>query len=114
MLSVLKACSKIGTVKRLVLTSSSLAVSASDDSHEITEEDWTAEENISSYIKGNVSAEREAWDFTAKLENDKKFELAVVNPGFVVSPLLLLSKINSVLVDVVMGIFNKEINCSSS
>ena len=106
-LSVLKACSNVGTVKRLVLTSSSLAVSASDDSHEITEEDWTAEENTLAYIKSKVRAERAAWDFVAKLEDDKKFELAVVNPGLVVGP-SLSSKRNGTSVDMIKSILNKE------
>ena len=90
-LNVLKACAELGTVKRVVLTSSIAAISSGQTDHEYTEADWAPEENAQPYPKSKTRAEKAAWDFVNKLEDDKKFELAVVNPALVAGPLLSIA-----------------------
>ena len=89
-LAVLKACGE--SVKRVVLTSSVAAVNNGYDAREKlwTEEDWTDPEKATAgaYVKSKGLAEKAAWDYVKGLPEEKKFELAVVNPGYVVGPLL--------------------------
>jgi nucleoside-diphosphate-sugar epimerase len=87
---VLQACAAAGTVKRVVMTSSVAAVAFghSDGGNAVrTEADWSKVENCEAYQKSKTLAERAAWDFVAKLPSDRRFELAVINPGFVLGPL---------------------------
>ena len=106
--NVLKACAVAGTVKRVVLTSSVAAVTLTDDSHCCTEQDWTSIEPASTpaYVKSKVLAEKAAWNFIASLEENKRFELAVINPGLVVGP-SLLKKFNGSL-NLIKSILNNE------
>ena len=90
-IAVLKACGE--SVKRVVLTSSTAAVNNGYDAREKpwTEEDWTDPEKATekgAYIKSKGLAEKAAWDYVKGLPEERKFELAVVNPGYVVGPLL--------------------------
>lgn len=90
-LRVLRACAEGGTVKRVVMTSSVAAVAfghPAGDHAVRTEADWSQAENCDAYPKSKTLAERAAWDFVAKLPADRRFELAVINPGFVLGPLL--------------------------
>ena len=105
--NVLKACVEAATVKRVVVTSSCAAVTLNDDSHVLTEKDWTPEENANAYYKSKIRAERAAWEFVEKLEDEKKFELAVVNPSAVVGPFLTYSKSGSV--NMIRSFLNKEV-----
>ena len=87
---VLEACAAAGTVKRVVMTSSVAAVAFghSDGNHAVrTEADWSQVENCEAYQKSKTLAERAAWDFVRGLPSDRRFELAVINPGFVLGPL---------------------------
>ena len=92
--NVLKACAEAGTVKRVVLTSSIAAVAGlgghpgSPPDRVYTEKDWIEEAGISPYDKSKLKAERAAWDFVKELGEDKRFELVVVNPGYVQGPFL--------------------------
>ena len=92
--SVLKACAEAGTVRRVVVTSSTVTVVglAGDPSkpadHVFTEADFASEEMGTPYEKSKVRAERAAWEFVKGLEKDKQFELAVVCPGLLEGPLL--------------------------
>jgi dihydroflavonol-4-reductase len=89
-LRVLRAAADAGTVRRVVLTSSVAAVAyghQGNGGRPLTEEDWSVAERCEAYQKSKTLAERAAWDFVAKLPADKRFELAVVNPGFVAGPL---------------------------
>ena len=85
-LNVLKACAEAGIIKRVVLTSSIAAIGGGV-TRDYNESDW-ANDASSPYQKSKMLAERAAWDFVDKLEDDKKFELAVVNPGLVIGPVL--------------------------
>lgn len=94
-INVLQACADAGTVKRVVLTSSIAAISSGvhgipgkPPNYVYTEADWSEESSCSPYERSKTKAERAAWDFMEKLSEDKRFELVVVNPGYVQGPLL--------------------------
>src|SRR6185295_4892244 len=90
-LRVLRACAAAGTVKRVVLTSSVAAVAfghADGADYVRTEADWSEPERCDAYPKSKTLAERAAWDFVASLPPERRFELAVINPGFVLGPFL--------------------------
>lgn len=94
-LSVLKACAEAGTVKRVILTSSIAAIScgipgspSKPADHIYSESDWSDEDGCAPYEKSKLLAEKAAWDYMKSLEEDKRFELVVVNPGYVQGPLL--------------------------
>jgi len=90
-LRVLKAAADAG-VERVVMTSSLAAVlygHVRDGSKTFDENDWSkTEEAIGAYEKSKTIAERAAWDFANNLPDDKKMELAVINPGIVLGPIL--------------------------
>jgi len=78
-------------VKRVVITSSVAAVAfGRRDRTEktFTEDDWSIAENCDPYQKSKTLAERFAWDYVRALPAEQRFELAVINPGFVLGPLL--------------------------
>jgi nucleoside-diphosphate-sugar epimerase len=92
--NVLKACAD-AKVKRVVLTSSIAAVSVGlvgaknhKEGVPYTENDWSPEDELTLYEKSKMLAERAAWDFVKGLPEDKKFEFVVMNPGYVLGPLL--------------------------
>ncbi len=92
--TVLQACAEAGTVKRVVLTSSIAAMSSGlagnpeqPPDHVYTEEDWSVETSCAPYERSKLLAEKAAWDYVKELEEDKRFELVVVNPGYVQGPL---------------------------
>ncbi|RUS89995.1 hypothetical protein EGW08_002262 [Elysia chlorotica] len=90
-LGVLKAAAKSGAVKRVVITSSCIAIGyVGGNKVPKTEDDWTDLKDPSStaYPKSKHLAEKAAWDFVAKLPANEKFELAVINPCFIVGPML--------------------------
>ena len=91
--NVLKACVEAGTVKRVVVTSSTTTVCGltGDPSkpadHKFTEADFTSEDQGTPYEKSKVRAEKAAWEFVKGLESDKQFELVTVCPGLLEGPL---------------------------
>lgn len=85
-LRALRAAQAAG-VNRVVLTSSTAAISGSDLPQGDTaynETNWTdpADPKITAYTKSKTLAEKAAWDFVA--ENAPDMRLTVINPGFVV------------------------------
>jgi len=92
-LRVLRAAAAAG-VERVVLTSSLAAMlygHAYDGGHVFTEADWSATDGphpIAPYQKSKTLAERAAWDFVANLPAGSTLELAVINPGLVLGPIL--------------------------
>lgn len=87
-MNVLEAVLKHG-VKKVVLTSSIVAMAPGNLSQVINEDVWAQEKACGNYDKSKLLAERAAWDFWRK--NFGKFELAVINPGFVLGPLFSTS-----------------------
>jgi nucleoside-diphosphate-sugar epimerase len=89
---VLAACAATGGgVARVVLTSSLAAIAYGHETHGervLTEEVWSDPDRCEPYQKSKTLAERAAWDFVAALPATQRFELAVINPGFVLGPLL--------------------------
>ena len=89
-LRVLRAANDAG-VERVVLTSSlSAIVYGNDRSHVFTESDWSNLDGtrIAAYDKSKTIAERAAWDYMATIEESSSLQLAVINPGLVLGPLL--------------------------
>ncbi|EDV29631.1 uncharacterized protein TRIADDRAFT_19972 [Trichoplax adhaerens] len=87
--TVLAACAKSGTVKRVILTSSIVAVGTipKKDSN-FTEEDWLDPTTAMPYPKSKVLAEKAAWEFHKNLPDSEKFELVTMNPGYIQGPIL--------------------------
>lgn len=88
--SILEACANAGCVKRVVVTSSCVAiyVGNQDDGRMLMEKDWAVIEKCAAYEKSKVLAEQAAWEFVNNLPAEKKFELVVINPGFMLGPVL--------------------------
>lgn len=92
-LRVLRAAAQAG-VERVVLTSSVAAVLyGRDRSRTFDESEWSNVESsaIGAYEKSKTLAERAAWEFMDQLkpaDGRPKMELAVVNPGLVLGPIL--------------------------
>ena len=79
---VLDAANRAG-VKRVVLTSSVVAMTAGKPSGRYGPDAWSdVNANIGAYAKSKTLAERAAWDVVA----DGPMELVVINPGFVLGP----------------------------
>ncbi len=94
-LRALRAAAKAG-IKRVVLTSSMAAIAygrtpaeeKAEQERVFTEADWSNPDGpISAYSKSKTLAERAAWDFM-QTKDAGKMELAVINPGAVLGPLL--------------------------
>lgn len=84
---VLKFAKNAG-VKRVVLTSSTVAISSDKEGGVAGPNDWANPDNVGSYAKSKILAERAAWDFMKKSVADGGMELVVVNPGGVMGPTL--------------------------
>ncbi len=84
---VLKAAKKNG-VKRVVLTSSMVAMMGGKKTGTITPDDWSDlnSKNISTYFKSKTLAEKAAWDFINNQSGDQSLELVTINPGGVFGP----------------------------
>jgi len=90
-LNVLKAASQCESVKKVVLTSSCAAVAFGQTPGRVfTEDDWSNLEspNITHYIRSKTLAEKAAWDYVKTLPADHHLKLTVINPCFIVGPVL--------------------------
>ena len=78
-LRVLKAAKKNG-VKRVVLTSSTVAMMGGKKTGTITPDDWTDlnSKNISTYFKSKTLAEKAAWDFINNQSGDQLIRISHV------------------------------------
>ncbi|KAL8167119.1 hypothetical protein V2J09_008618 [Rumex salicifolius] len=109
-LNVLNSCIKAKTVKRVVLTSSCSAIRYREDAQEVSplnETHWSdpdyCRQNNLWYAFAKTSAEKEAW----KLAKEHSLDLVVVNPSFVVGPLLTPQPTSTLLI--ILGLIKGEI-----
>ncbi|XP_078666927.1 uncharacterized protein LOC144908861 isoform X4 [Branchiostoma floridae x Branchiostoma belcheri] len=94
--NVLKAVAANGEIKRVILTSSLAAIcgnlyikpAAPEANKVYTEEDWTNTDRAQAYLKSKALAEKAAWDYMKDLKEGEKFELVVLNPGYVMGPVI--------------------------
>src|SRR5215207_2253421 len=87
-LRVLKA-SAAGSIKRVVLTSTMLAILSGHTAYNKTfdESDWTdLDGSIDAYVKSKTLAEHAAWNFIKEQDPKEQLELSVINPGLVLGP----------------------------
>ncbi|KAM4115410.1 hypothetical protein ACJW30_04G148300 [Castanea mollissima] len=90
-LNVLSSCSKASSVKRVVLTSSCSSIRYRDDVQQVSplnESHWSDPDYCKRYnlwyAYAKTLAEKEAW----RIAKENGMDLVVVNPSFVVGPLL--------------------------
>lgn len=88
--NVLESCNRTDSVKRVVLTSSVVAVygdNADAGGKVLTEADWNTTSNASHqpYPASKVAAEKAAWDI-CKAQN--RWDMVTINPGLVLGPSL--------------------------
>ncbi|NNF32489.1 MAG: aldehyde reductase [Saprospiraceae bacterium] len=88
-LNIIQAASK-KSVKRVVMTSSSGAITYGVSKHKtFNEEDWTDVTNkkdTTPYFRSKTIAEKAAWDFIKS--NDSDLELTVINPSLITGPII--------------------------
>ncbi|XP_023930106.1 NADPH-dependent aldehyde reductase ARI1-like isoform X2 [Lingula anatina] len=99
--SLLKACHDARTVKRVVLTSSVAAIAGTFSSEQnkiFTEDDWTDLTKVDPYPKSKTLAEKAAWDYVQGLPEEERFGLAVINPAYVMGPVLNNSNFTSMVI----------------
>eukprot|EP01039_Chlorochromonas_danica_P003013 gene3013-3287_t len=99
-LRVLQAASRLATpVKRVVVTSSVASICYGHQKSEYSDEDWTVINNadipVGAYIQSKTLAEKAAWNFVETLPEEKRFELATINPSFVMGPMLSTASCSS-------------------
>ncbi|KAL8500850.1 hypothetical protein ACS0TY_020437 [Phlomoides rotata] len=108
-LNVLRSCSKVPSLRRVVVTSSIAAVTMNRNPKGpdvVVDETWFSdpafcEENKMWYPLAKTLAEQAAWKFAEK----KGIDLVVMHPGFVLGPLLqsTLNFSSGLLLEVVKG-----------
>jgi len=94
-LRVLEAAAASGTVRRVVLTSSTDAITRGYGRSAVrlrTEADWTDPDRAAAYPRSKFFAERAAWDFA----RSGGIELVTVNPALVLGPVLSAARRTSV------------------
>tara|TARA_B110000037_G_scaffold196172_1_gene233163 strand:- start:1593 stop:2597 length:1005 start_codon:yes stop_codon:yes gene_type:complete len=106
-LRALKAAKKAG-VKKVVLTSSTVAMAGDKKKNHLTQKSWTnaKTDKVSVYMKSKTLAERAAWDFYNNQDTGDKMELTVVNPGPIYGPTLtgnLTGASMSMIRDIITG-----------
>lgn len=77
-------------VERIVMTSSIASIAGGNfGPTPLTEEVWSdIDQDIGAYSKSKTIAERAAWDYINSLPEESRPELAMINPGFVLGPLI--------------------------
>jgi nucleoside-diphosphate-sugar epimerase len=76
-LNVLKACANAKEVKRVVLTSSEVAIAKGysaeyESTHVFDENDWSVVDRIPAYPKSKLLAEKAAWDYMKQLREQQE------------------------------------------
>jgi dihydroflavonol-4-reductase len=97
-LNVLKSASKTATVRRVVITSSVVAISDQlyvEQSREkpFTEESWNLSAKVENgysdaYCQSKVDAEKAAWNYLEHNKDKINFDIVIINPSLNYGPLL--------------------------
>eukprot|EP00668_Euglena_longa_P013018 GGOE01015555.1.p1 GENE.GGOE01015555.1~~GGOE01015555.1.p1 ORF type:complete len:650 (-),score=219.86 GGOE01015555.1:8-1957(-) len=107
-LNVLRAAMRSGTVKRLVLTSSTAAIIPEsppmDADHIFSEADWNLESTVVSnpYRFSKRLAEEAAWKFAGEHPN-RRLQLVALNPSFMLGP-PLSSRVDATSIATIKGL----------
>lgn len=108
-LAVLKAAVADGNVKRVVLTSSLAAIhdvktvdakELVDSEKKYNEDDWVDPDKVEAYSRSKILAEKAAHNFIEELpqvDGKRKLELVVINPSYVLGPMITDNVSSSVL-----------------
>jgi len=75
-------------VRRVVLTSSTVAITSDMVSGVGGPEDWADPDKVGSYAKSKILAERAAWALVGEQQGEEPMELVVINPGGIMGPTL--------------------------
>lgn len=90
--NVLKSVAAAGQARRVVLTSSIAAVIDEEklQGHTFTEEHWneSARVDVNPYPLSKTLAERAAWDFVKAQPEGEGFDMVVINPAWVIGPVM--------------------------
>jgi nucleoside-diphosphate-sugar epimerase len=80
----------VARVRRIVMTSSIAAISGGHDKSKLLNEShWSdTTQDIGAYQKSKTIAEQAAWGLINALNDDVKPEFTVINPGFVLGPVI--------------------------
>ncbi|KAL3501709.1 hypothetical protein ACH5RR_036158 [Cinchona calisaya] len=114
-LNVLSSCKTASSIKRVVLTSSCSAIRYRDDAQQVSplnESHWSDTEYCKRYnlwyAYAKTIAEQEAW----KVAKESGIDLVVVNPSFVVGPLLAPQPTSSqqIMLTIVKGLVGEYPN----
>ncbi|KAL3990573.1 NAD dependent epimerase/dehydratase family protein [Acanthocheilonema viteae] len=91
-LNVLNAAAQCSTVRKIVLTSSTAAINDghTNDARIFDENCWgnLNSKRVENYSRSKIIAEKAAWDFWKSLPEESRFQLTVLNPSFVIGPVL--------------------------
>jgi dihydroflavonol-4-reductase len=93
-MSFLRSCTKAGTVKKVVMTSSITAITDEGSPKKVFDEsDWNEKSSLTRlpYYYSKAQAEKALWDYA---EAQKQFKVITINPTMIIGPSLVKS-INS-------------------
>ena len=115
--SVLEACLRASSVRRVVITSSMAAVTdAPDPKRTYSEADWNTESSLerNPYYYSKAVAERAAWRFVE--ERKPTWDLVAINPPLVIGPSLIAARNTStgVFCDLYNGVYPGILNLAWS
>ena len=79
---------KEARVKKVVVTSSTVAMAGDKKIQMLTQDSWTdpATDKVSAYMKSKALAEKAVWDFYASQAQENFLEVTVINPGPIYGP----------------------------
>ena len=79
---------KAAKIKKVVVTSSTVAMAGDKKVQTLTQESWTdpKRDQVSAYMKSKAMSERAVWDFYKNQKDSDKLEVTVINPGPIYGP----------------------------
>lgn len=108
--NVIQSSEKEEKVKKIVITSSVAAIYGDNteinktENNKFTEAHWNkiSDEKYQAYNYSKTEAEKEAWHLN---KSNKRWDLAVINPGFVLGP-SLTKRTDSTSIDFILSLLN--------